>query len=104
MWLLSHHVISPEITVVIVTDHSRENFVSHYIRMVNQHDVLYFISFCYHACKCFGLNLSPSSVGQLYNMAMVIDLLCSAVKWKLFAVTIDTYKTNNQSENNLLSK
>jgi hypothetical protein len=44
---------------------------------MNQHDALSFTLFRYHASTCFGLIFSPSSGGQVSNVAMVLDLLVS---------------------------
>jgi hypothetical protein len=41
---------------------------------MNQH-TLFFILFHYHASACFELIFSPSSGGQVYNVAMVLLLL-----------------------------
>jgi hypothetical protein len=42
---------------------------------MNQHDALFSTLFRNHASTCFGLIFSPSSGGQVYNMAMVLILL-----------------------------
>jgi hypothetical protein len=42
---------------------------------MNQHDALFFTLFPYHASTCFGVICSPSSGGQVYNVAVVLDLL-----------------------------
>jgi hypothetical protein len=46
-----------------------------YARIMNQHDALFFTLFRYYASTCFGLMFSPSSGGQVYNVAMVLLLL-----------------------------
>jgi hypothetical protein len=49
--------------------------ISNYIRIINQHDALFSTSFCYHATACFGPICSPSSGGQVHNIAMALVLL-----------------------------
>jgi hypothetical protein len=42
-----------------------------YICITYQHDALFFTLFRYRACTCFKLICSPSSGGQVYNVAIV---------------------------------
>jgi hypothetical protein len=48
--------------------------ISNYIRMMNQHDVLFFSLFRYHVYM-FQAHFRPSSRGQVYDVTVVLDLL-----------------------------
>jgi hypothetical protein len=49
--------------------------VSNYIRIINQHDALFFLIILMPHLYMFRAHFSPSSGGKVYNVAMVVILL-----------------------------